>query len=151
MNGHLDIGYSTVWSFATVAHQCMVHIKASHWLSLCSLCQTCSKTNENSCSIHTLCLPLSLLLRSNNLEGRVGLLLSCVGWTLLGDLAPTTSTLIVGCRHWRCSVRRSVYNTLICQLATTNKFFCETTAIESLRVCIDGIGDYLGLGREKEK
>jgi len=90
-------------------------------------------------------LPLTLLLRRNHLVGRGGILLRRTRRTLLGNLAPPASTLVVGRRSRRNAIRGWVYDSLISQLATSHKFLGKATSVESLRVRIDRVRNDLRL------
>src|SRR5271163_3307657 len=90
-------------------------------------------------------LPLALLLRRNHLVGRGGILLRRTRRTLLGNLAPPASTLVVGRRSRRNAIRGWVYDSLISQLATSHKFLGKATSVESLRVRIDRVRNDLRL------
>jgi hypothetical protein len=99
-------------------------------------------------------LPLALLTRSNDLErGVASLLLTLLGGSsagsgaLLGNLGPATTVLLLseGARG------DGVDNALVSKLAAANEFVCEATAVESLGVGVDRVGDDLSLGGEEEK
>lgn len=83
-------------------------------------------------------LPLTLLLRRNNLEIRF--LLGRTGRDFLGHLAPSTRTLVLAgstSRERRIG-RRLGCDTLVSQLATTDELFGEAVTIEGVRAGVDG-------------
>ena len=88
--------------------------------------------------------PLALLSGSNNLERSIIVLLRC--WALLCNFVPSTATLAVVARIWWRSTWHRVNDAFIGELATANEFFGKSTPIECLRVCIDRVGEDLGLG-----
>ena len=90
--------------------------------------------------------PLALLPGGNNLERSVVVLLRC--WSLLGNFVPSTATLAVIARIWWSPTWHRVNDAFVGELATANKFLGKPTPIECLRVCIDRVGEDLGLGRE---
>jgi hypothetical protein len=88
--------------------------------------------------------PLALLSGSNNLESSVVVLLRCR--SLLGNFVPSTATLAVIAGIWGRSTWHRVNDAFVGKLATANEFLGKATPIKCLRVCIDRIGENLGLG-----
>lgn len=98
-------------------------------------------------------LPLSLLLRCHHFEVRARFLLGRISRTLLGNLAPTTTTLgFAAITRREADIGRCFWNdALVGKLTAADEFLGESPSIKGLGVRVDGLGENLRLGWQLEQ
>lgn len=67
--------------------------------------------------------------------------------SLLSHFAPATAVLLLRVG----ASRDGVDDTLVCELAATDEFVCESAAVEGGGVGVDGVGDDLRFGGQEQQ